>query len=129
MALISVTRPVHSVSALSLPELLKTPVEFSQYTANASSAREDLGRVIRMNSGSALTVTLNRSGTNGQSDFFYPGEYLVYTRWGAGSVTFEAGANTLIVSEDSLVAIDTQRTLVAAVYLEDNTWWLLGRLA
>jgi hypothetical protein len=129
MALMFFPRLVESnIGQRSGAELLKIPVEFSRYTANASSARIDLGRVVRMDSASSLTVTLNANGTDGSNNFLV-GDTLVYVQWGVGAVGFAAGAGATLLSLNSLVSIEGKGAMVAAIYCEDNLWWLTGRLA
>lgn len=131
MALLSFTRePLDRLlGEMTLAEAVRAPVEFSEYTSSASASRLDLGRVIRMNSASPLTVTLNASATNFGPTKFYVGETLFYVMWNTGTVTFAAGAGASLASFDSLVAIEGRYAMVAAAYTEGNVWWLTGRLA
>lgn len=127
MALLNFPRAVNS-AILSPLDILKIPVEFSRYTASASPSRADLGRVIRMDSASSMTVTLNANGTDGGTNFAV-GEALVFSQWNTGTVTFAAGAGASLLSFNSLVAVEGRYAIAAAVYTDGNAWWLVGRLA
>ncbi len=129
MAFLIFPRPVESTSgSRSGQDALRAPVEFSRYAANATSNRADLGRIIRMDSSSPLTVTLQANGSDGGSNF-YIGECLTFTQWGTGTVTFAAGAGASLRSFDGLVAIEGRNAIAGAVYCEGDEWWLVGQLA
>jgi hypothetical protein len=131
MALLTFVRdPIDRLlGEMTLAEAVKAPIEFSEYTTSATGSRLDLGRIIRMNSVSNMTVTLNVSATNVGPTKFYVGETLFFTQWNTGTVTFAAGASASLASFDSLVAIEGRYAIVAATYTEGDVWWLNGRLA
>lgn len=118
-----------TIGGMTPEEAFRLPAEFSRYTADASGVRNDLGRIIRMDSASPMTVTLNVSPANFGASRFYVGETLVFTQWNTGAVTFAAGAGASLVSFDSLVAIEGRYAIAFAMYTEGDVWWLSGRLA
>jgi hypothetical protein len=131
MALLTFVRdPIDRlVGEMTLIDLMKTPIEFSEYTTSASASRIDLGRMIRMNSTGAMTVTLGASAANFGPTKFYVGETLFYVMWNTGAVTFAASGGASLASFSSLVAIEGRYGIVAATYTEGDVWWLNGRLA
>jgi hypothetical protein len=131
MALLTFVRdPIDRlVGEMTLPDIMRTPIEFSRYTASASASRIDLGRLIRMDSASPMTVTLAASATNFGQTKFYVGETLFYVMWNTGTVTFAASGGASLASFNSLVAIEGRYAIVAATYTEGDVWWLNGRLA
>ncbi len=127
MALLNFPRAVSSAIP-SLYDIQTAPSDFSRYTANASSSRADIGRIIRMDSTSNMTVTLNINGVDGSANFRV-GDWLVWTQYNTGTVTFVAGVGASLKSFNNLVAIEGRYAFVGSQYQEDNSWLLAGRLA
>lgn len=97
----------------------------NQQTANYTLVLSDAGRVIEVNSGSSVTITVPTNATAA----FATGATVVVTRRGAGDVVI-APASTLpnLRSADGRLKIGKQYAAVALVKIATDEWLVVGNL-
>ena len=104
-------------------DFLKMPTDWGDaYTTSVTASRLDLGRWVRMDSGSAMTYTIPPDS----SVQFQDGEFIMLVQKGAGQVTVTAGSGVTINSAGGLLATSQQYSTVTVVKEDANTWIAFG---
>lgn len=103
-------------------ELITVPSE--QTGATYTLALTDKSSVVRMNSGSAQTVTIPPNS----SVAFPVGSQVIIVAMGAGAVTIAAGAGVTLRSKDANLVIDGQYGMSACVKIASDEWIVTGQL-
>lgn len=88
-------------------------------------ALSDAGKMLRMNNGSATSVTVPPNGTVA----FDVGAQVVIAAMGAGVVTVVAGSGVTLRSKDSGLAVSAQYATVSCVKIGTDEWLVFGALA
>jgi hypothetical protein len=101
------------------------PVEITSITTNTTLALVHYGKMLRVNSSSAVTLTVPDNGTVA----FATGTEIYVVRYGTGTVTFAEGSGVTILSDTSRKNIKTQYSSASVVKLDTNEWLLTGNLA
>lgn len=115
------------VDTKSISDFLRLPANIGDaYTASAVTAsRLDLGRIVRMNNGSANTFTIPPDS----AVLFDIGESITLRQTGAGLTTLVAGTGVTITSLNSLLASAGQYAFFGVIKESANTWNAYGSLA
>jgi hypothetical protein len=103
-------------------ELITVPAE--QTGATYTLALTDKSSVVRMNSGSAQTLTVPPNA----SVAFPIGSQVIIVAMGAGAVTIAAGSGVTLRSKDSNLVIDGQYGMSACVKIASDEWVVTGQL-
>lgn len=82
------------------------------------------GRVVFMNSASAMTVTIDNEATEN----WQVGQRIDFVRKGTGTVTFAAGSGVTINSAAGNLSIKNQYSAASAIYEGSDVWTLFGDL-
>lgn len=93
-----------------------------------SPGKTDKGKIIRSQSDSAVTVTINDNATVGWGEV----AAFSYLQEGDGQITFVAGGDTTFVYPDTSFQLKTYNetgSLVSFVLLEEDVWLVSGALA
>ena len=93
-------------------------------TADATLALTDAGKFIKINSSSAVTVTIPLNS----SVAFPAGTEIEFCRYGTGTVTFAGASGVTIVSLDSELTISDRYCTAALKKLDTDEWLLTGSL-
>ena len=93
-------------------------------TADATLALTDAGKFIKINSSSAVTVTVPLNS----SVAFPAGTEIEFCRYGSGTATFTGASGVTIVSLDSELTISDQYCTAALKKLDTDEWLLTGSL-
>lgn len=96
----------------------------NQQTAGYTLVLSDAGRVIEVNSGSNVTVTVPTNAAVA----FAVGATVVVTRKGAGEVTIAGSGGVTLRSADSRLKIGKQYAAAAIVKIATDEWMVLGNL-
>ena len=87
------------------------------YTITAA----DENTFIRSTSGTAVTMTI--------ANVLNPGESVQFVQWGAGQITFAAGAGVTLASVDNKLKTNKQYSVAAVTCLASGAYLLTGDLA
>lgn len=114
----------------SVTDFASMPSDFGDaYTSTAVTAsRLDLGRIVRMDSGSANTYTIPPNGTFGTSSWFDEGEYIILSQEGAGLTTMVAGTGVTIQSLAGLTSLGQYAYFGVQKQPGANIWRAFGSL-
>lgn len=107
-----------------LADRLPRIAEVVQQTGNYTLALSDSGKIIRVNSSSALSVTVPPNDTIA----FPIGAQVGIIRQGTGAVTLVQGAGVAIRSIDSKKKIKGQYSSAALLKIGTDEWILVGSL-
>lgn len=101
------------------------PVELLDVTASRNIGAGDYGKTLRVNSSSAVTLTIQDNGTTPLDT----GTEIYVIRYGTGTVTFAGAVGVTIVSDTNRKSIKTQYSSASLLKLNTNEWLLTGNLA
>lgn len=93
-------------------------------TANYTLVLGDRGKVIEVNSASALTITVPTNATAA----FATGATVAVTRRGAGEVTIAGSSGVTLRSDSSRLRIGKQYAAVVLIKIGTDEWMVLGNL-
>jgi len=113
--------------AETVSEALRTPLDWGEpYTGTAVTASKfDLGRIVRMNNGSANTYMIPPDS----QVLFEDGEAILLMQYGAGTTTIVAGTGVTLRSLGGTLAISGQYGKAGIIKMDANEWWVAGDLA
>jgi hypothetical protein len=104
-----------------------SPIELNivTYTASATLALTDAGKLVIMNVGSANNVTVPPN-----ADVVFPiGTQIVIVQEGSGQTSFVAGSGVTIISDTSKLKITSRYCGATLIKKSTNTWFLIGNLS
>lgn len=97
-------------------------VPFNTQTVNYTLALSDNGKLVEMNSGSAVTVTIPKN-----SDVQFPiGTQIIVSQYGAGQVTFNTGIAVTVRSSGGKTKTAAQYAVATLIKRGTDEWYLAG---
>ena len=111
-----------------LADKLPRVADVIEKTGAYTLALTDSGKIIRVNSGSNITVTIPPTGTGGGEVDFAIGTQIGLIRQGTGAVTIAPGSGVTIRSIDSKTKIKGQYASAAILQISTSEWILVGSL-
>ena len=100
-------------------------VDLDRKTDNYTLVLADAGKVIEMNKGTAVNLTIPPNS----SVAFPVGTQIVIVQLGAGQVTVVEGSGVTTRSDGDKAKIKTQYSSCVLIKHETNEWYILGNLA
>ena len=88
----------------------------------------DAGKIVEMNDGSALNLTIPPTGTGGGEVNFPIGTQIIIVQQGAGAVTIVEGTGVTTRSLDDAAIINGQYVSVALIQRATKEWYIFGNL-
>jgi hypothetical protein len=102
------------------------PLTGSQYLTSVILTSGDVSTIVRMNSSSAVDLTIPLDGFNGYT--FPVGTQIVFTQIGVGQVTVKGQLGVAIRSEGTRITTKARYAVGSLIKLATNEWLLSGNL-
>ena len=103
-------------------------VDLERKTGSYILALADAGKVIEINSGSDLTLTIPPQGTGGGQVNWLDATQIVIVRLGSGAVTITEGSGVTTRSDGDKAKIKSQYSSCVLIKHETNEWYIFGNL-
>ena len=104
------------------------PLAINNQTAHYTLVLTDAGKIVEMNDGSALNLTIPPTGTGGGEVNFPIGTQIIIVQQGAGAVTIVEGTGVTTRSLDDAAIINGQYVSVALIQRATKEWYIFGNL-
>jgi hypothetical protein len=97
-----------------------------QYLNSVTLSEADVASIVKMNSSSAMTLTVPLDGAGGYT--FPTGTQIVVVQLGVGQVTISGQTGVSVLTEGSRVTTKARYAIASLIKLGPNSWLLSGNL-